>query len=50
LRRSNRGPHLDHIWVTQDLMPILRRMEVLIDARHWDRGSDHPPVCVEMNV
>ncbi len=49
-RRSNRGRRLDHIWVTPDLVPALRRQEILVDARDWQRGSDHVPVCVELDV
>ena len=49
-RRSNRGRRLDHIWVTPDLVSGLRRQEILVDARDWERGSDHVPVCVELEV
>ncbi len=49
-RRSNRGRRLDHIWVTPDLVPRLRRHEVLVDARDWERGSDHVPVSIELDV
>ncbi len=49
-RRSNRGRRLDHIWVTPDLVPALRRQEILVDARDWERTSDHVPVCVELDV
>jgi exodeoxyribonuclease-3 len=47
---ANRGRRLDHVWVTPDLVPGLRSMEVLKDARDWPRGSDHVPVCVEVAV
>jgi exodeoxyribonuclease-3 len=49
-RASNRGRRLDHIWVTRDLMAGLRSQTILRDARDWLRGSDHVPVCVEVNV
>ena len=49
-RRSNRGRRLDHIWVTPDLATRLRRHEILVDARDWERSSDHVPVCVELDV
>lgn len=49
-RVANRGRRLDHVWVTPDLVPGLRGMEVLADARDWTRGSDHVPVCVEIDV
>ncbi len=49
-RVANRGRRLDHVWVTPDLVPGLRRLQVLTEARDWERGSDHVPVCVEMEV
>ena len=49
-RASNRGRRLDHIWVTPDLAPALRRLAVLTDARDWARPSDHVPVLVELDV
>ena len=49
-RASDRGRRLDHIWVTPDLAPGLRRCEVLTDARDWPRTSDHVPVLVEVEV
>ncbi len=47
-RSSDRGRRLDHVWVTPDLQGALRRHVVLKDARDWERGSDHVPVCVEL--
>jgi exodeoxyribonuclease-3 len=47
---ANRGRRLDHIWVTPDLVSSLRSMQVLSEARDWERGSDHVPVCVELDV
>ncbi len=49
-RASDRGRRLDHIWVSPDLTDALRRQTVLKDARDWPVGSDHVPVCVEMEV
>ena len=49
-RRSNRGRRLDHVWVTPDLVAQLRRQEILVDARDWERGSDHVPVAVELDL
>ncbi len=47
---ANRGRRLDHVWVTPDLVDGLRAMQVLTEARDWERGSDHVPVCVELDV
>ena len=49
-RRSDRGRRLDHIWVSSDLLPALRRHRILKDARDWPRPSDHVPVCVDLEV
>ena len=49
-RASDRGRRLDHIWVTPDLEQGLRSQTILRDARDWPRGSDHVPVCVEVDV
>ncbi len=49
-KASDRGRRLDHIWVTPDLEAGLRSQTILRDARDWPRGSDHVPVCVEMEV
>ncbi len=49
-RASDRGRRLDHVWVTPDLLSGLRGHIVLKDARDWPQGSDHVPVCVEMEV
>jgi exodeoxyribonuclease-3 len=47
-RMSDRGRRLDHVWVSQDLKPALRRHAVLRDARDWPQTSDHVPVMVEI--
>ena len=49
-RVADRGRRLDHIWVTPDLKPALKSQTILRDARDWPRGSDHVPVCVELEV
>lgn len=40
---ADRGRRLDHIWSSPDLGPSLRGIEVLKEARGWDRPSDHVP-------
>ena len=49
-RVANRGRRLDHAWITPDLVPALRDMQVHVEARDWERGSDHVPVVVELDV
>jgi exodeoxyribonuclease-3 len=45
---SDRGRRLDHVWVSPELGGALKRMEVLREARGWERPSDHVPVVVEL--
>ena len=47
-RVANRGRRLDHVWTTPDLAPL--SLQVLVDARDWEQGSDHVPVCVEVQI
>ncbi len=49
-RLSNRGRRLDHVWVSHDLAPALRSHAILVDARDWERSSDHVPVAVTLDV
>ena len=49
-RVANRGRRLDHVWVSPDLVPALRSCVVLTGARDWERGSDHVPVAVEVDL
>lgn len=41
---ADKGRRLDHIWSSSDLGPHLTGIDVLRDARGWDRPSDHVPV------
>lgn len=41
---SDRGRRLDHFWSSPNLSPYLREIEVLRDARGWEKPSDHVPV------
>lgn len=41
---SNRGRRLDHIWVTAPLADRLTGIDIVRDARGWQRPSDHVPV------
>ncbi|HQT61775.1 MAG TPA: exodeoxyribonuclease III [Acidiphilium sp.] len=49
-RASNRGRRLDHIWVSADLSGKLTRYAILQDARDWERGSDHVPVALTLDL
>ena len=41
---ADRGRRLDHIWVPPNLSPSPASIEVLREARGWERPSDHVPV------
>jgi exodeoxyribonuclease-3 len=47
---SDRGRRLDHVWATPDLAPKFKRLEILKQARGWDKASDHVPVTVTLDV
>ena len=49
-RASDRGRRLDHVWGSADLPERLRAMDVLTEARDWERPSDHVPVVVRLDV
>jgi exonuclease III len=38
------------VWVTPDLKDSLRSHTILTGARDWVKGSDHVPVCVELQL
>lgn len=46
---SNRGRRLDHILVSEALGGALSRLNVLQEARGWERPSDHVPVTIELS-
>ena len=47
---SNRGRRLDHVWSSASLAPVLKEMEVLRQARGWERPSDHVPVIARFDL
>jgi len=49
-RASNRGRRLDHVWVSPDLVPALRGLTILKEARDWPTTSDHVPVAVDLDL
>lgn len=46
-RESNRGRRLDHVWCSPVLGPMARQVETVVEARGWDRPSDHVPLIAE---
>ncbi|MGG7519387.1 exodeoxyribonuclease III [Allorhizobium undicola] len=47
---ADRGRRLDHIWSSPDLRPALQRIDILREARGWDKPSDHAPVTVHFDL
>ncbi len=47
---ANKGRRLDHIWVTPHLSERLQGVEVVRDARGWQRPSDHVPVIARFST
>ena len=47
---SNRGRRLDHVWASSNMQPHLQSIEILRDARAWDRPSDHVPVIARFGL
>jgi len=43
---TDKGRRLDHIWASRSLAPALTDIEILRDARGWEKPSDHVPVSV----
>lgn len=48
--KADRGRRLDHIWSSTDLGSRLQEIEILKEARGWDRPSDHVPVTAHFNL
>lgn len=46
--KSDRGRRLDHIWVTPQLAPRLRGVDIVREARGWQKPSDHIPVIARL--
>lgn len=45
---SDRGRRLDHIWSSPNMIGNLSEIEILREARGWDRPSDHVPVIMRL--
>lgn len=46
---ADKGRRLDHIWVPQSIAENCRSVEIVRQARGWDRPSDHVPVILDIN-
>ena len=48
--QADKGRRLDHVWVSPALGPALVGMEILREARGWERPSDHAPIKVTFSL
>jgi exodeoxyribonuclease-3 len=48
--KADKGRRLDHVWVSPALAGAVKSMQVLREARGWERPSDHAPVKVELKL
>jgi len=46
---ADKGRRLDHVWTSPSLKGKTTKMEVLRDARGWEKPSDHAPVLVDFD-
>lgn len=44
----DKGRRLDHVWVSEDLDRHIGGVQVIREARAWDRPSDHVPVIATL--
>jgi exodeoxyribonuclease-3 len=49
-QKADKGRRLDHVWVTPHLGERLAGIEVVRDARGWQRPSDHVPVIARLDA
>lgn len=47
---ADKGRRLDHIWVTPELTDNSYHVEVIKQARGWERPSDHAPVMAKFDL
>lgn len=48
--KADKGRRLDHVWASPDLDGRFLALDVLREARGWERPSDHVPVMVTFDV
>lgn len=47
---ADKGRRLDHVWSSQNIAAKLTAIEVLREARGWERPSDHVPVIARFEM
>ena len=47
---ADKGRRLDHVWVTAPLADAVAGVDIVKDARGWEKPSDHVPVIVDFDL
>ena len=47
-KASNRGRRLDHIWLSTDIKNKVRFVDIMTQARGFEKPSDHVPMTIEL--
>lgn len=47
---SDKGRRLDHVWATPQIADKVSHIEVVREARGWERPSDHAPVICDLEL
>ena len=47
---SNRGRRLDHVWSAPVLAEKVADVDILTEARGWEKPSDHVPILVDYDI
>lgn len=47
---SDRGRRLDHVWAAPELAERLAGLQVVREARGWEKPSDHVPVIATLDI
>ena len=48
--KADKGRRLDHIWTSRSLSDGFKSLQILKEARGWERPSDHVPVTLDIAV
>ena len=49
-KASDRGRRLDHMWGSADMAERLEGIEIMREARDWEKPSDHVPVVAVLGI
>ena len=45
---ADKGRRLDHVWASEKLAPKISGVDIVREARGWEKPSDHVPVIVTL--